>query len=82
MNKQLKHEINTRNYLKKKAAKPNSPSDWLLFKKKWNAFSQFVKKTKKLYYQKEIESSSRNPKGTWKFLYNLMGKKTKNIQIT
>ena len=34
MNKQLKHEINTTNYLKKKAGKSNSPSDWLLFKKK------------------------------------------------
>ena len=41
-----------------------------------------MKKTKKLYYQKEIENNSRIPKGTWNVLNDLMGKNTKNIQIT
>lgn len=78
VNQQLKQEMYARDILKKKAIKSNSPADWLLFKKKRNVVNQLVKKTKKSYYQEEIKNNSGIPKGTWKALNNLMGKKFRN----
>ena len=70
-----------RNLLKKKATKSNSPVDWLRFKEKRNAVSQLVKRTKKCYYQNEIKNNLGNPKGTWKVLNNLLGKKAKGTEL-
>ena len=40
-----------------------------------------VRKTKKLYYENEIKNNLSNPKGKWRVLNNLMGKKSKTDEI-
>lgn len=82
INLEIKREMYARNLLKKKAIKSNSSADWLLFKQKKNTVNQLVRRTKKCYYKDEIKNSSGNPKETWKVLNNLMGRKTKNTEIT
>ena len=81
VNQHLKKEMYARDILKKKATKSNSSADWLHFKEKRTAVNQLMKKSKKSYYQDEIKNNSGNPKGTWKALNSLMGKKTKSSEI-
>ena len=77
INSELKCEMFSINLLKKKATKSNS----LHFKGKRNAVNELVRKTIKCYYQSEIKNNLGNPKGKWKVLNNLMGKRTKGTEL-
>ena len=71
----------TRDVLKKKATKCNSSNDWLVFKQKRNEVNPLVKKTKKLDYENEIKNNLGNSKGTLRILNNLMGEKSKTVEM-
>ena len=81
INPEVKCKMYTWNLLKKKAIKSNDPAGWLYFRANRNAVNQLIKKTKKSYYQNELKNNLGNPKGTWKVLNNLMGKKAKYTQL-
>ena len=81
LTKELKQAMFSRDNIKKKALQSNSPSDWLCYKQERNRVNHLIKKTKKDYYQNEIKKQTGNLKGTWKVLNDVIGKKTKNIEI-
>ena len=72
LNKNIKTEMNYRDYLKKKAVKTSHQSDYEAFKKQRNRVNKLVKIGKVKYYQEVINKDQSNLKAMWKHINQLI----------
>ena len=71
-----------RDYLRKMAVKHNSRYFNEAYKRKRNKVNKNVKESKSAYYKNSISCNKNNPKEMWKYINQLIGKKSKTTGIT
>jgi len=81
INNNLKAEMHSRDYLKKRASKSNNENDWLIYKQKRNSVNKQIIKTKKEYYRDKFTRNKNDSKQTWKTINELRGKASENPVI-
>ena len=62
----IRHEMNQRDYLKKKAVKSKSKSLLKAYKAKRNSINKLIKSAKSNYCKREIDDNKNSPKEMWK----------------
>jgi hypothetical protein len=81
----IRHEMNQRDYLKKKAVKSKSKSLSEAYKAKRNRVNKIIKSAKSSYCKKEIDHNKSNPKEMWKQINQVIcgkGRCSKTTTIT
>ena len=81
----IRHEMNQRDYLKKKAVKSKSKSLSEAYKAKRNRVDKIIKSAKSSYCKKEIDHNKSNPKEMWKQINQVIsgkGRCSKTTTIT
>ncbi|CAB4017534.1 Hypothetical predicted protein, partial [Paramuricea clavata] len=81
MSDEIMNSIRNRDNLLKKARKSNIPADWALYKHARCKTTNMIKFSKRQFIQESIENNQGNPKGIWKVLKSLSGKKSNPITI-
>ncbi|CAB4039687.1 Hypothetical predicted protein [Paramuricea clavata] len=81
MSDEIMNSIRNRDNLLKKARKSNIPADWALYKHARCKTTNMIKFSKRQFIQESIENNQGNPKGIWKVLKSLSGKKNNPITI-
>ena len=62
----IRHEMNQRDHLKKKAVKNKSKTRFEAYKAKRNRINKIIKSAKYNYCKREIDLNKSNPKEMWK----------------
>ena len=76
--KDIRKQVNHRDYLNKKAIQTNSPAYHCAFKRAKNNVNKIIKTAKSNYHQR----NENNPKVMWKEINQLIGKKSKTTCIS
>ena len=81
MSHEIMNSIRNRDNLLKIARKSNIPADWALYKHARCKTTNTITFSKRQFIQESIENNQGNPKGIWKVLKSLSGKKNNPITI-
>ena len=81
MSDEIMNSIRNRDNVLKKARKSNILADWALYKHARCKTTNMIKFSKRQFIQESIENNQGNPKGIWKVLKSLSGKKNNPITI-
>ena len=78
----LNKEIQTRDYLLKKARCTNSPEAWKNYKETKNKVTRLIRTQKKTFFRSQVNENQRNPKKLWSLIKNLSRESsTSNIHV-
>ena len=81
----IRHEMNQRDYLKKKEVKSKSKSLFKAYKAQRNRINKLIKSAKSNYCKREIDHNKNNPKEMWKQINQVIsgkGRCSKTTTIT
>lgn len=82
INRDIKREMYARDLLKRKQLSQIHQLIGSLLSQRKIQSTSLLKRLKKSYYQSEIKNNFGDPKGTWKVLNDLIGRKGNNTEIT
>ena len=78
----IRHEMNQRDYLKKKAVKSKSKSLFKAYKAQRNRINKLIKSAKSNYCKREIDHNKNNPKEMWKQINQVISGKGRCSKTT
>ena len=81
MNENLKHKMNKRDQLLRRARKTNNTEDWESYKQLRNKCTIQMRNEKSKYQRNLIQESSLNPKNFWRTVKSIIPMKAKAISV-